>query len=78
MLPNIFQVEGHNIVSVGAYEGDETCLLDIFQQHGNLVIPRIGVHEGLQLMLDCGIYYLVNSRSGEAVFRTCTVQVRIN
>ncbi|PKI41847.1 hypothetical protein CRG98_037752 [Punica granatum] len=51
--PNVFEIEGYDLITKGALHCDESCLGLVLFGHPDLIIPRETVHER-ELRVACG------------------------
>ena len=43
--------------------------------HADLVVTGESIHKAEEYMADCGVYYKVDSRQRETIFRACSIDV---
>ena len=55
----------HHVVAIHTSGCDECCVCRIGGMHWDLVVARVCVKEGLELMASCCIHYLVTTREGK-------------
>ena len=71
----VFQSERHYPIAIGPLPCDERGLLLVVGVHANLVVIGESIHKSEEFMAICGIYYKVDPRKREAIFRACSINV---
>lgn len=69
----VFNAEGHHFVAINAPICDDGCLVFVWGIHHDLVVAGVRIHNAQQLISDCDINHLVNTREWEVVFGTSFV-----
>ena len=69
----ILKTKKHYIVTIHPRWSYECCVFRIRGKHWDMIVARVCVEKGYELIVSCGIYYLIDTREGKGIFRVSII-----
>ena len=74
---DILETKRHYVITIHPRWSYECCVCRIEGKHRDLIVARVCVDEGQELMACYSIYYLIDAWEGKGIFRASIIQIRI-
>ena len=75
--PFVFQTKQNYVITVQSVGRDRGCLLRVRRVHRNLIVFREGIQKRHNAIPDCCIHNFIYTWDGEAIFRTCFIEINV-